>query len=167
MGYFIDSMFRNGSSTAGTAAAAAGSTSAAPGAEPVAGESNTTPAPSRAQDSGANATGAANRGASAEVARIFAYGLQSGSLTPEDTQYVGRVIAQRTGMSAADAEKKVTATFTQIQAKAKATEAAARDAAEKTRRAASLAALWMFVAMLSGAFVASFAATFGGRVRDL
>ena len=163
MGYFIDSMFRNNSSAAGTA----GSAGAASGTAPVAGDSTPTPTPSRAQDSGSNATSTGNRGASAEVARIFVNGLQSGSLTPEDTQYIGRVIAQRSGLSAADAEKKVTATFTQIQEKAKAAEATARDAAEKARRGASLAALWLFVAMLSGAFIASFAATFGGRVRDI
>ena len=163
MGYFIDSMFRNKASTSGTE----GNAAVASGTAPVAGDSAATPIPSRAQDSGANATITGNRGSSAEVARIFVNGLQSGSLSPEDTQYIGRVIAQRTGLSTADAEKKVTATFTQVQAKAKAAETTARDAAEKARRGASLAALWLFVAMLSGAFVASFAATFGGRVRDL
>ena len=169
MGYFIDSMFRNNSSTAGTTVAAAGNTGSASGTAPVAGDSTAAPipSPSKVQDSGTNAATTGNRGASAEVARIFAYGLQSGSLTPEDTQHIGRIIAQRTGLSAADAEKKVTATFTQIQAKAKAAETTARDAAEKARHGAALASLWLFVAMLSGAFVASFAATFGGRVRDL
>jgi len=180
MGYFIDSMFRSNTDTASagaatsadqaasaTAAATASSTPSAPAELPV-----IDPAvPQRSsgiQPSGANATAlSGNRESSSEIARIFAYSFQSGSLTPEDTRYVAKLIAQRNGMSAADAERKVTATFTQIQTKAKAAETAARDAADKARRAASLAALWLFVALLAGAFVASFAATFGGRLRDL
>ena len=157
MGYFIDSMFR-GSGSAGAAAAP----------EPVGGETATTQGVQGVQDSAANAPASTgNRAGSGEVARIFAHSFQSGSLTPEDTQYVAKLIAQRTGMSPADAEKKVTATFTQMQAKANAAETAARDAADKARRAASLASLWLFVALLSGAFVASFSATIGGRQRDL
>ncbi|MNG40640.1 hypothetical protein D3C84_1293130 [compost metagenome] len=39
-------------------------------------------------------------------------------------------------------------------------------AAEQAAKAAALTALWMFVALLAGAFFASLAATFGGRRRD-
>jgi len=157
MAYFVDSMFRTGSNTASLAA----------GTEPAAADPALGQRAAGAQETGVGAAqSGSNRAASGEVARIFAYGFQSGALSPEDTQYVGNLIAQRTGMAAADAEKKVATTFAQIQAKAKATETAARDAADKARRAASLAALWLFVALLAGAFVASFAATFGGRLRD-
>ena len=44
--------------------------------------------------------------------------------------------------------------------------AAAADAADKARKASAYAALWLFVSLLIGAFVASLAATFGGRRRD-
>ena len=45
-------------------------------------------------------------------------------------------------------------------------EAAARDAAEKARKAGITATLWLFVSMLLGAFSGSLAATWGGRERD-
>ncbi len=102
----------------------------------------------------------------AEVARIFANDLRTGSLSPEDTRYVGQVVAQRTGIPQADAEKRVTDTFTKVQTKLKDAEVAARDAADKARKASAGAALWLFVSLLIGAFVASLAATYGGRRRD-
>ena len=43
---------------------------------------------------------------------------------------------------------------------------AGRVAAEMARSAAAKASLWLFVALLTGAFCASLAATFGGRQRD-
>jgi hypothetical protein len=44
---------------------------------------------------------------------------------------------------------------------------ASRDAADQARKASAYAALWLFISLLTGAFVASLAATFGGRRRDL
>jgi hypothetical protein len=44
--------------------------------------------------------------------------------------------------------------------------AEAREAAEKARSATAHLLLWTFVALLIGAFCASFAATMGGRQRD-
>jgi hypothetical protein len=101
-----------------------------------------------------------------EVGRIFAAALGSGTLAPDDLKYVGQMISQRTGMPQADAEKKVADTFARMQTKAKETEAAARDAADKARKASAYGALWMFVSLLIGAFCASLAATYGGRRRD-
>lgn len=153
MGYFIDSMFRSSPAVSGGAAVT---------------EPGTSQQPSETRESGSAGNGSTgNRAAPSEAARIFAYGVHSGALTPEDTQYVGMLVAQRTGMSPAEAEKKVTNVFGQMQAQAKAAETAARDAADKARRAASYAALWLFVALLAGAFFASLAATYGGRRRDL
>jgi hypothetical protein len=43
---------------------------------------------------------------------------------------------------------------------------AAREAADKARKASAYSAMWLFVSLLIGAFVASLAATFGGRRRD-
>lgn len=44
---------------------------------------------------------------------------------------------------------------------------AARQAADTARKAAAHTLLWIFVASLIGAFSASYAATIGGRQRDL
>jgi hypothetical protein len=102
----------------------------------------------------------------AEVGRIFMNVSRSAPLPPEDTRYVGRLVAQRTGLSQQEAEKRVTAIYARAQAKLNGAEIAAREAADKARKASAYAALWTFVSLLIGAFVACLAATYGGRQRD-
>ncbi|MEO8807750.1 MAG: hypothetical protein ABI433_16845 [Burkholderiaceae bacterium] len=102
-----------------------------------------------------------------ETTRILLNSLRSGALPADDTRYLGQVIAQRTGLSQPDAEKRVSDTYARMQAKLKEAEAAARDAADKARKATAYATLWLFVSLLAGAFIASLAATWGGRQRDL
>ena len=80
--------------------------------------------------------------------------------------YAAQVIAARTGLSQADAEKRVDEVYAQGKSIAADAELAARSVAEKVRKAAAKASLWMFAALLTGAFCASFAATIGGRQRD-
>jgi hypothetical protein len=103
----------------------------------------------------------------AEAGRIFAAGLEAGALPQEDVSYLGQVVSQRTGLSQADAEKRVTDAFAHMKARADQAKAQAQEAADKARKASAHAALWLFVSLLVGAFVASLAATFGGRQRDL
>ena len=88
------------------------------------------------------------------------------SLPAEDIQYVGYIVSQRTGLTQQDAEKCVSDTYARLQAKLHDSEAAAKDAADKARKASAYAALWLFISLLIGAFVASLAATYGGRQRD-
>lgn len=166
-GYFIDALFRrvmvgsdNVAAAANTAAPAQDATSSATASSPDA-----TPAAAAPATAPMGAAEAAQ--ASTEAARIFANAIASGTLSPEDTQYLGQMVAQRTGLSQADAEKRVAETFTRLQTKLKETQTAARDAADKARKASSYAALWIFVSLLIGAFVSSLMATFGGRQRDL
>ena len=104
---------------------------------------------------------------SAEVGRIFASAIGKGQLPGEDSKYLGQLVAQRTGIPQAEAEKRVTNAFGQMQASAKEAETAARNAADKARKASAYSALWLFVSLLVGAFCASLAATYGGRQRDL
>ena len=104
---------------------------------------------------------------SAEAGRIFASGLEAGALPPEDAKYLGQQVSQRTGLSQADAEKRVNDAFTRMKAKADQAKAEAKEAADKARKASAYASLWLFVSLLVGAFVASLLATFGGRQRDL
>ena len=85
----------------------------------------------------------------------------------EDVRYVGQVVAQRTGLSQADAEKRVNDTYARMQTKLKELDTAARDAADKARKTSAYAALWIFISLLIGAFVASLTATLGGRQRDV
>jgi hypothetical protein len=142
LGYFIDSLFRR----------------------------DTTPAASSlGADVSATGTEAQERATArdtAEVGRIFMHVSLSGPLPAEDVRYVGQIVAQRTGLSQPDAEKRVADVYAKAQAQVRDAELAARDATDKARKASAYSALWLFVSLLVGAFVASLAATFGGRRRD-
>lgn len=104
--------------------------------------------------------------AAPELLRIFKNLPRGAALPADDLRYVGQVVAQRTGLSQQDAEKRVGDAYSRVQTQLREAEASARDAADKARKASAYAALWLFVALLAGAFVASLAATFGGRRRD-
>jgi hypothetical protein len=103
---------------------------------------------------------------SSEIARIFMSTIKSGSLAAEDVQYVGQIVAQRTGLTQQEAEQRVSATYTRMQARLRDTETSALQAADKARKASAYAALWLFISLLVGAFFASLSATYGGRRRD-
>lgn len=104
--------------------------------------------------------------ARAEVGRILATSVRNGALDPADRAYLGQMIAARTGVAQAEAEKRVDDTFARARAAAQKAEADLKQAADTARKAAAYAALWTFVALLTGAFCASLAATWGGRRRD-
>lgn len=108
----------------------------------------------------------ANANPRAEVAHIFATSIHNGSLAADDRTYLAQLVAARTGMTQADAEKRVDDVYARMTAAAEKAKAVAKDAADKARKAAATAALWLTVSLLIGAFVASWAATFGGRLRD-
>ena len=79
---------------------------------------------------------------------------------------MAQVIAARTSLSQADAEKRVSDLVEQAKnAKNKAIETA-KTAADAARKTGVYVALWAFISLLIGAFSASYMATVGGRVRD-
>jgi hypothetical protein len=102
-----------------------------------------------------------------EIGRILDNGMRAGSLPAEDARYIAQLVAQRTGMSQQDAEARVDAAYQGAQKKLQEAEASARQAADQARKAGAYTALWIFVSLLLGAFVASLMATWGGRRRDL
>lgn len=102
-----------------------------------------------------------------EIASIFYNEMQGDALSPEDTRYVGQVVAQRTGLSQQDAEARVTAAFDAARNRMQQAEARARAVADQARKAGAKTALWIFVSLLLGAFFASLMATYGGRRRDM
>jgi hypothetical protein len=102
-----------------------------------------------------------------EVTRIFTNSLHNGALPAEDIRYVGQMVAQRTNLNQQEAEKRVVEIYSKVQTKLHDAEVVAKDAADKARKTFAYATLWMFIALLIGAFVASLAATIGGRQRDL
>ena len=69
--------------------------------------------------------------------------------------YLSQLVATRTGLTSADAEKRVSDVFT-----------SAQQAAETARKTVAHSLLWAFLALLIGAFCASLGATIGGRQRD-
>ena len=101
-----------------------------------------------------------------EIGKIFATGLSTGSLAADDRAYLGQVVASRTGLTQAEAEARVDAVYGRAAKAAADAKASAQQAADTARKAGAHTALWMFVALLLGAFVASLAATVGGRQRD-
>ena len=101
-----------------------------------------------------------------EIGKIFATSLSTGSLAADDRAYLGQVVASRTGLTQAEAEARVDAVYARAAKAAADAKAKAQQAADTARKAGAHTALWMFVALLLGAFVASLAATFGGRQRD-
>ena len=142
-GYLMDSLFRVAPGTAPTTPPGTGN-----------GESTGTPRQGNSQQL-------------PELTRIFMNTLRTGPLPPEDVSYAAQVVAQRTGLSQQEAEKRVTDVYARMQLQLATAQTAAREAVGKARKASAYAALWLFVSLLGGAFIASWAATFGGRQRDI
>jgi hypothetical protein len=118
------------------------------------------PAPPSSTDSSATnptAPTGTNAGPSrAEVLRLWTASFRDNQdLSAADKAYVAQVVAARTGLSQADAEKRVNDVITE-----------AKTAADETRKSAAKLSFWLTAAMLFGAFAASLAAVEGGSLRD-
>ena len=95
-------------------------------------------------------------GPRAEISRLLITSFRnSGDVSAPDRSYLARLVAARTGLSQADAEKRVNDVIVETQ-----------QAIDDARKAAASFALWMTAAMLFGAFAASLAAVEGGQLRD-
>jgi hypothetical protein len=119
-----------------------------------------TAAPPAGATSPAAAAGAPASGNSAdarsEVTRLWVATIgQNNVLAPADKTYIAHLVAVKTGMSEADAEKRVDEVIAQAKA-----------AADQARKAAAQLAFWITAALLFGAFAASLAAVEGGQLRD-
>jgi len=101
------------------------------------------------------------------VTRIFVRSLNNdGQLAAEDRTYLAQLVAQRTNLTQADAQRRVDEVYGRTQKAVADTKLKAQQAADTAAKVAAWTTLWMFVALLAGAFFASLAATFGGRRRD-
>ncbi|WP_223525159.1 hypothetical protein [Pseudomonas sp. A-B-26] len=100
------------------------------------------------------------------VTRIFMRSLSNNGLTAEDRTYLAQLVAQRTNLTQADAERRVDDVYARTQKAVADAKLAAQQAADTAAKVAAWTSLWMFIALLIGAFFASLAATFGGRRRD-
>ena len=94
--------------------------------------------------------------AKAEARTILAASAASGKVAETDKTYLSQLVAARTGIAAADADKRIDAVTTRAQSDA-----------EAARKAAAKTAFYTFFSMLVGAFIACVAGAVGGRQRDL
>lgn len=94
--------------------------------------------------------------ARAEISRLLVTSFRNtDDVNAADRSYVARVVASRTGLPQAEAEKRVNDVIAET-----------KQAIDNARKAATSFALWMTAAMLFGAFAASLAAVEGGQLRD-
>jgi hypothetical protein len=139
MNAIIDTMVRT---TAPAAAARA-----APGATPA--------APTPDTGGGPRARAATGDDSRAEMSRLLAAAVANGSLTSENRAYLAHLVAQRAGIPQAEAELRVERAF-----------AAAREAADKARKAAVLTGFVTAAGLLISLAAAWWAAMRGGDHRD-
>ena len=133
---YVDKLFRPGT---------APQPASAPASSPAAGNPNP-----------AAASGANSNQTRAEVLRLWTASFQGNEdLSTADKAYVAQVVAAGTGMSQADAEKRINEAMTE-----------AKTAADTARKGAAKLSFWLTAAMLFGAFAASLAAVEGGVLRD-
>lgn len=98
----------------------------------------------------------------AESTRILLNGIRNGELPKGDKAYLAQIVAARTGMSQADAEKRVDDVLGQEYAAAR----KLRQAADQTREAGLYLSIFTGLSLLIGAFIACAAAALGGSHRD-
>jgi hypothetical protein len=91
----------------------------------------------------------------AEMSRLIASSLVNGSMSAPDRTYLSQIVAQRTGVTQPEAEKRVNEAFT-----------AAREAADKARRATILTGFVTAASLVISFGAAWWAALKGGQHRD-
>ena len=91
-----------------------------------------------------------------ELSRLVTPALRKGGdLSPADSAYAARIVAARTGLSQAEAERRVSEVVAQ-----------AKKTADEARKAAAKLTLWLAASMLAGAVASMLAALEGGLLRD-
>jgi hypothetical protein len=90
-----------------------------------------------------------------EAELILSHAMRQGAISSADKSYLAQMVAARTNLSPNDADQRVSDVF-----------AEAQQSADNARKALAHLSLWLFVALLSGAFCASYAGTIGGKQRD-
>ena len=171
-GYFIDVLFRPSNAAPTTPVSSPSDNPDAP--SPMVSSSETLedgtvieqpPTPPTTPDNGFTSSFA--EVPSAEVARIFINALRVGSLPEGDADYLGQIVSEHTNISRPEAKDRVKAIYSQWMIKLQEVEKNLKEAADKARETTAYTSLWFFIALLIGAFTASWLATYGGAQRDL
>jgi hypothetical protein len=138
--YFTEELFRqNANPNAATGGSLLGTPPAAPGT-----------------------TGMSDSEMNQDAATILAEGAANGGVSPKDSAYLSQLVSQSTGLAPADAQARVQDVLNQEQAAI----TKAKQVADATRKASAMAAIYTFISLLIGAFIASVAGAIGGRLRD-
>ena len=168
--YLLDSLLRKGPNTAATDNSQQQSFTQENSVDSeFSTESETAPAltPTPTRQANNNISGMQNDAPKGELMRIFIHAISTDSLPQNDVEYAGQLVAQATGIDQQTAEKRVADGFTMLREKLDEAETAALAAADKAREVSAYTSVWLFISLLSGAFVASLMAIYGGRQRDL
>jgi hypothetical protein len=112
--------------------------------------------------SNAQVTGLSDQETRAEAATILAQGATGTGVSQTDSAYLAQLVSARTGLAPADAQARVNDVLTQEQAAI----TKAKQVADSARKASATAAIYTFISLLIGAFIASVAGAIGGRLRD-
>ena len=161
LAYYVDTLYRPANPAApatATATPAPTAGTAAP-ATPTPAVAGTMPAPTAG---GTSTSGGDLTAVDAETTRIFTNGLMQSQFPQADEDYLASVVAARTGVSADQAKQRVNDAVTALE-KAKTD---AQTAADNARKAAAHLALYTFLSLIVGAFIAATAAALGGSHRD-
>jgi hypothetical protein len=105
---------------------------------------------------------ASDQEAAAQATRILSNGVRNGDVPAADRSYLAQLVAAKTGIAQADAQKRVDDTI----AATKDAETKARQAADAARKATASFAIFTALSLMIGAFVACAAAAYGGKIRD-
>lgn len=105
--------------------------------------------------------------ARSDVAAILARSMAQGKISDSDERYLVQLISQRANLNEADARVRLNEISGQAKQAVEEVEVKAREAADAARKYAATFSLWAFASLLLGAFIASLAATMGGRARNL
>jgi hypothetical protein len=97
-----------------------------------------------------------------EVARIVANAVATGALPDADRAYLASMVTAHTGVDATEAQRRTDELITSVNT----AETKARQAADTARKAAAQASIYLALALLVGAFIASVSAVLGGHLRD-
>lgn len=90
--------------------------------------------------------------ARAEIGRLL---MQPEPISADDRAYLAQLVARQTGVSAAEAQQRIETATTSL-----------RETADKARKVSSAVGFFTALSLLIGAFIASVAAAYAGRLRD-
>ncbi|MGB7076168.1 MAG: hypothetical protein WBD53_03175 [Xanthobacteraceae bacterium] len=162
--YFTDTLLRNGPQNAANAGEAANGNSAggaasspgAPSGATASGTPSASPSNSSSQAAAFRETSNQQR---IQINRILVTSLGPHGISSDDRTYLAQLVAEQTGMSQADAQKRVDAVVNQMKQDA-------TQAAETARKAAAYLSFWTFMSLLFGAVCATLGGILGGDLRD-